>query len=66
VYGNTLEQAACLRCKQEDGKERQIAIDKLQHVVVVTALCMLQGEKQKRDTMKKIAELALTEGAGFA
>ena len=58
VYENALEEAACLNLGDKD---RQIATDQLRHVVVATALCMLQGEKQKRDTLKKIAEIALGE-----
>ncbi|KAF2648736.1 hypothetical protein K491DRAFT_783863 [Lophiostoma macrostomum CBS 122681] len=35
-------------------------------LIVATAMCMVIGEKQKRETIKKIIELAVTEGAGGA
>jgi hypothetical protein len=38
----------------------------LYQLIVATAMCMVIGERQKRDTIKKIIEAAATEGAGGA
>ncbi|KAF2001975.1 hypothetical protein P154DRAFT_521416 [Amniculicola lignicola CBS 123094] len=37
---------------------------RLYQVIVATAMCMIIGEKQKRETVKKIIEGLITEGAG--
>ena len=39
-----------------------VARDRLRHVVVATAFCMLQGEREKRETMRMVAEILLTAG----
>jgi hypothetical protein len=36
---------------------------RLYQVIVATAMCMVIGEKQKRDTLRKIIEALITEGA---
>ncbi|KAF2471854.1 uncharacterized protein BDR25DRAFT_342461 [Lindgomyces ingoldianus] len=38
----------------------------LYQVIVATAMCMIIGEKQKRETIRQIIELAASEGAGGA
>ena len=39
-----------------------VARDRLRHIVIATAFCMLQGEREKRETLRKVAEILI--GAG--
>jgi hypothetical protein len=55
VFENGLEE-----CFQEDAVEQE----RFRHVVVATTLCMIKGEKEKRETMRRIIELLV--GAGEA
>lgn len=40
--------------------------ERLRHIIVSTCLCMVIAEKEKRDRIKEIIYLALTEGGGNA
>ncbi|KAI5785889.1 hypothetical protein EDC01DRAFT_661859 [Geopyxis carbonaria] len=78
VYEPGLEEVAAAglaarkesRKGQEEVQEEEVvetvetATERLRHVVVATALCMLQGEKEKRDTLRAIAEGAAGAGGG--
>ncbi|KAF2178360.1 hypothetical protein K469DRAFT_676094 [Zopfia rhizophila CBS 207.26] len=56
--------------KEENGEGTQLAQvqsvkrTRLYHVIVSTAMCMMIGEKQKRETIRQILEAAVSEGAG--
>ncbi|OCL07550.1 hypothetical protein AOQ84DRAFT_354894, partial [Glonium stellatum] len=39
---------------------------RLYHVIVGTAVCMIIGEKEKRETLRRILELLASEGGGNA
>jgi hypothetical protein len=43
---------------------RPVKKTRLYQVVVATAMCMIIGEKQKRDTVRRIIEALITEGGG--
>ncbi|PWW74490.1 hypothetical protein C7212DRAFT_298201 [Tuber magnatum] len=58
IYEEALRETTYLTL---EGRDPDVARERLRHVVVATGLCMLQGEKQKRDTMKQIAECCMTE-----
>lgn len=38
--------------------------ERLRHIIVGTCLCMIIAEKEKRDTIREIILLLVTEGAG--
>ncbi|PUU83952.1 hypothetical protein B9Z19DRAFT_1071180 [Tuber borchii] len=63
IYEKALQETASLA---PEGYNPDVARERLRHVVVATGLCMLQGEKQKRDTMKEIAQAVLGEIGGVA
>ncbi|RPA89754.1 hypothetical protein L873DRAFT_1822252 [Choiromyces venosus 120613-1] len=63
VYEKALRETACLNL---EGNNPDVARERLRHVVVATGLCMLQGEKQKRDTLREIAGAALGEAGSCA
>ena len=63
IYEKALRETAYLTL---EGHSPDVARERLRHVVVATGLCMLQGEKQKRDTLKRIAEAVLGEAGSIA
>jgi len=63
IYEKALQETAYSAL---EGHNPDVARERLRHVVVATGLCMLQGEKQKRDTMREIAQAALGEIGGVA
>jgi len=63
VYEKALRETADLTL---EGHNPDVVRERLRHVVVATGLCMLQGEKQKRDAMKRIAEAILGEVGSVA
>ncbi|CUS15351.1 unnamed protein product [Tuber aestivum] len=63
IYEKALRETTYLTL---DGNDPDVARERLRHVVIATGLCMLQGEKQKRDTMKKVAEIGLGEIANVS
>jgi hypothetical protein len=54
VYELGLEQTVAAIDAAKKEAEVETEVERLRHVVVVTALCMLQAEKEKRDTLKEI------------
>lgn len=65
VYEHGLEQATRMHVKSGDESGFDTEKERLRHLTVATALCMLQAEKEKRDTIIKIVEVLLG-GAGEA
>lgn len=62
VYEHGLEQATSVHVKSKNENEFNTEKERLRHLTVATALCMLQGEKEKRDTVLKIVEVVLLAG----
>lgn len=58
VYDYGLEQATSAYLKFLGESELNTEKERLRHLVVATALCMLQGEKEKRETIIQIVEAA--------
>ncbi|OCK84088.1 hypothetical protein K432DRAFT_345826 [Lepidopterella palustris CBS 459.81] len=50
----------------EDDTLAEFKKTRFYHVVVATAMCMVIGDKQKRETIRKILEIAASEGGGNA
>lgn len=65
VYEHGLEQVTRMHVKSGDENGFSTEKERLRHLTVATALCMLQAEKEKRDTIITIVE-ALLGGGGEA
>lgn len=63
VYEHGLEQATSMHVKSGSENEFNTEKERLRHLTVATALCMLQGEKEKRDTVLKSVETVLLVGS---
>lgn len=49
---------------ETNDRERTTEPDTLYHLVISTAMCMIVGERQKRETIKEIIIMAAAEGGG--
>lgn len=63
VYEHGLEQATSVHVESGNENEFNTEKERLRHLTVATALCMLQGEKEKRDVVLKTVEAVLLGGA---
>lgn len=63
VYEHGLEQATRMHVKSGDENGFNTEKERLRHLAVATALCMLQAEKEKRDTIIKTIEALLGGGS---
>lgn len=62
IYEHGLEQATSAHVKPGNEDKFGIEKERLRHLTVATALCMLQGEKEKRDAVLAIIEGLLSGG----
>lgn len=62
IYEHGLEQATSMHVAPGNEGEFDIEKERLRHLTVATALCMLQAEKEKRDTILMIIEMLLSGG----
>lgn len=62
IYEHGLEQATSMHVAPGNEGEFDTEKERLRHLTVATALCMLQGEKEKRDTILKMIEILLSGG----
>lgn len=59
IFEHGLEKATRVHVKSGVESEFETEKERLKHLVVATALCMIKGEKQKRETIIKIIETLL-------
>lgn len=64
VYEHGLEQVTSVHVKSGRENEFNTEKERLKHLTVATAFCMLQAEKEKRDSVLKIIETLVIEGSG--